>query len=202
MMKIGIIGTGVVGLNLAKGWAKAGHHLMLSSREPQSAKMQAQVQEVGGTAQAGTVEQTIQFGEVVVLAMGWSYLPATLQAIDAALWSGKTVIDATNRFGAGSAVQELAQLLPTAHLVKAFNTIGAEHMATGHLNGEQLTMFLAGDHPQANATVAQLIRDNGFEPVEVGGLTQAPLIETLAQLWVTLARGSAGRAIGFRLVKG
>ncbi len=203
-MRIGILGAGVVGTSLAGGFARAGHEIMLSSREPHSERMAAALAQVGGGARAGSVSATLAFGEVVVVAIGWANLPQAIA--DAGNWAGKIVIDTTNRPGASasgrSAAQDLAAMIPGAHVVKAFNTIGAEHMAQGTLNGEQLSMFMAGDDAHAKAVVAQLVADVGFDPVDVGGLNAAHLLESLAQLWIALARGSYGRGVGFRLVRG
>lgn len=202
-MRIGILGAGVVGTSLAGGFSRAGHSIMLSSREPNSERMAATLAEVGG-ARAGSVSETLAFGEIIVVAIGWSHLPQAIA--DAGDWAGKIVIDTTNRPGTSasgrSAAQDLAAMIPGAHVVKAFNTIGAEHMGRGTLNGEQLSMFMAGDDAQAKAVVAQLVADTGFAPVDAGGLNAAHLLESLAQLWIALARGSYGRSIGFRLVQG
>lgn len=203
-MKIGILGAGVVGVSLAKGWVKAGHAVMLSSREPASEKMRAILAEVGGGAQAGTPAETVAFGAVVTVAIGWNHLPDVVGS--AGPWTGKTVIDAANRFGPSasgkSAAEDLAALVPGGSVVKAFNTIGAEHMPHGTINGERLSMFIAGDDSGAKAVVSQLAADLGFEAIDAGGLGAARLVENLAQLWVSLARGSYGRNIGFRLVRG
>src|SRR3954465_5941879 len=129
-MKIGIIGSGTVGGQLGTGLAAKGHEVKFSSREPQGEKMQALVAEAGARTSAGTAQETLAFGEVIIVAMPWSGLEATVT--DAGNWAGKTVIDATNRFTPSSsglsAGEDLARLIPGAKVVKAFNTIGAELM--------------------------------------------------------------------------
>lgn len=201
-MNIGIIGAGVVGSSLGKGWGARGHAIMFSSREPDSPKMRTLLAEVGATARAGTVAETLAFGEVIVVAMGWDKLPQAIEGTGD--WAGKVVIDATNRFGPppagskGSAAQDLAQMTG-ARVVKAFNTIGAELMVDPPF-AEKPTMFIAGDDAAAKATVTQLTESLGFEVVDVGPLSSADLLENLARLWVTLTR-SRGRNIAFRLLK-
>lgn len=203
-MRIGIIGAADVGSSLGKGWAQKGHAVMLSSREPDGERMRGVLAEIGHGAQAGTVDQTVDFGEVVVIAMRWDYLKDTLPG--GSSWAGKTVIDATNRFAPAasgkSAAEDLAAMLPGAHVVKAFNTIGAEHMPHGQINGEQLSMFIAGDDASAKATVSRLTEDLGFSVVDAGGLDRARMLENLAELWVALVRSGRGRNFGFRLVQG
>jgi predicted dinucleotide-binding enzyme len=202
-MRIGIIGSGTVGGSLGTGWAQHGNEVMFSSREPGSAAIQALLAQAGANARAGTASETLAFGEVIAVAVRWDYLPGVVTS--AGDWAGKVVIDATNRFGASpsgrSAAEDLAALLPGAHVVKAFNTIGAEHMPHGHINGEQLSMFIAGDSAGKPA-VARLVEQLGFSVVDVGGLDKARVVENLAELWVTLARGGLGRGFGFRLVRG
>ncbi len=202
-MRIGMIGSGTVGTSLGTAWASHGHQVMFSSREPGSAEMMALVAAAGANARAGTPSETLAFGEVIVIAIRWDYLPSVVAG--AGDWSGKIVIDATNRFGASvsgkSAAEDLAALAVGAHVVKAFNTIGAEQMPHGQIDGEQLSMFIAGDGV-GKASVMPLVSQLGFRPIDVGGLDKARLLETLAELWVSLARGGMGRNFGFRVVGG
>jgi len=202
-MKIGIIGAGVVGSTLGKGWAAKGHQVMFSSRNPHSDRMRALVAEAGPNASAGTVAETLAFGEVLVIAIGWEALPDALRGVGD--WSGKIVIDATNRFSpppansVGSAAEDIAHITG-ARVVKAFNTIGAANMVDPPFS-EKPTMFIAGDDSEAKATVTQLTEQMGFEVVDAGPLSNAGLLENLARLWVTLARGSLGPNIAFRLLR-
>lgn len=202
-MRIGMIGSGTVGKSLGKAWASHGHAVMFSSREPGSAEMQALIAEAGANARAGTPSETLAFGEMIVVAIRWDYLPSVVAS--AGDWTGKVVIDATNRFGVSvsgkSAAEDLAALVPGAGVVKAFNTIGAEHMPHGSIGGEQLSMFIAGDGG-AKATATPLVEQLGFRVIDAGGLDKARLLENLAELWVSLARGSMGRNFGFRVVEG
>lgn len=203
-MNIGIFGAGKVGSTLGKGWAARGHSVMLSSREPQSEKMQALIREIGPNAQAGTVQQTLNYANLSVIAIGW---PAVIDAIaQAGDWSGKVIIDTTNRFGdpppnsVGSAAQDIAHLTG-ASVVKAFNTIGMEHMVEPQFD-EPPTMFIAGDLPDAKATASGLIAELGLEVIDAGPLSNASMLEELARLWVELAYSQLqNRNIAFRLMR-
>ncbi len=204
-MKIGILGAGNVGGQLGRGWSKQGHQVMFSSREPHSPKMQALLAEASGS-RAGTVAETVAFGDVIVVAIHWDVLMSVLG--EAGDWTGKIVIDATNRFGpppagsVGSAAQDIAHLTG-ASVVKAFNTIGAEHMSGGAtFGGQKATMFIAGDNADSKETVRVLAEQLGFEVADVGGLTLAGLLEDLTRLWIALARGGYGRNIAFKLLRG
>jgi 8-hydroxy-5-deazaflavin:NADPH oxidoreductase len=198
-MKIGIVGAGQVGTSLAKALTRAGHQVMLSSRTPESGKMQALRSEIG--VQVGTVAQTVAFGEAVVMALGWAGVPDAVQ--EGGDWSGKILIDPTNRFSPSneSAAQELSRLTG-AHVVKAFNTIGAEHYQNPVFDGQSASMLIAGDDVEAKQVATSLAQDLGFEPVDAGGLAAAIHLEHLAGLWVHLAmRAGLGRDFAFHLIK-
>jgi 8-hydroxy-5-deazaflavin:NADPH oxidoreductase len=201
-MRIGIVGAGVVGTSLGKALMTAGHAVMFSSRDPSSAKMQTLAAETG--AAVGTVAETVAFGEVVAIAMSWDAIPDAVR--EGGDWSGKIIIDANNRFGPSasgkSAAEDLADLTG-GRVVKAFNTIGAEHYTHPRLGGEAASMLVAGDDAEAKAVVVQLAAAMGFEPVDAGDLAAARHLENLAALWVHLAYGTPnGRNIAFRLLRG
>jgi predicted dinucleotide-binding enzyme len=87
-------------------------------------------------------------------------------------------------------------------IVKAFNTTGAANLADPSYSEHRLFMPLCGDDDKANAVVADLARDLGFEPVACGGLSSSVLLEHLAMLWITLAHVQAlGPQIGFALLR-
>lgn len=201
-MKIGILGSGMVGGQLAKAFAAHGHEIMISSRSPNAEKIQVLLTEVGHGAIAGTIEATVAFGEIITIALSWSALPDAIKNVGD--WHGKIVIDATNRFGnyasGKSAAQDLADILTGAYVVKAFNTIGAEHYTNPIIHGEQASMLIAGDNAKAKEVVGGLVKSLGFDLVDAGPLGNATLLENLAQLWVNLMRSGMGRDIAFKLI--
>jgi hypothetical protein len=204
-MKIGILGAGTVGSYMGKGWTRSGHEVMYSSREPNSPKMQTLLKDTGDTASAGTVAETLAYSDIIAVAIAWDALPEVLQT--AGKLPQKILIDATNRFGTppsgsvGSAAQDIAHFTG-AKVVKAFNTIGAEHYLNPVFNNQAASMLICGDDADAKTVVAGLALDLGFEVVDVGGLNQAVLLENLARLWVTLAMSANyGRDIAFKLLR-
>jgi predicted dinucleotide-binding enzyme len=202
-MKVGIIGAGIVGSNMGKALRRAGHEVMFSSRDPQGEKMRALAQEM--VAAVGSVAATVAYGDVLFLALSWDAIPNAVPA--GGDWRGKILIDATNRFGPGlsllpgeSAGEELAQLTG-ARVVKAFNTIGAEHYLNPQIGREQASMLYAGDDSEAKQVVAALAAELGFAPVDAGPLSAAVYLESLAALWVHLAlRTPLGRGFAFRVI--
>ena len=175
-MNIGIIGSGNIGANAARLFARVGHDIAISnSRGPESLK--PLVAEIGPNARAATAKEAADFGEVVLVAIPFfarDTLPA--EALD-----GETVIDATNYypgrdgeidFDGLTSGELLARSIPGARLVKAFNTMYYETLANeGRPEDEdRLVLFVAGDDEEAKATVSGLIEEIGFAPVDTGSL--------------------------------
>jgi predicted dinucleotide-binding enzyme len=180
-MNIGIIGAGHIGGTAARLFAKAGHQVAVSnSRGP--ASLRSLAAEIGPQAHAMNVEDAARFGSVVLLAVPWR-TPEALPAPE--LVAGKIVIDAMNPYGPGGEILELGattsseevrKRLPGARLVKAFNTIYYQHLATlGNSSlplEERYAIFVAGDDAEAKQAVARLIEEIGFAPVDNGGLVE------------------------------
>ena len=200
-MKIGILGAGTVGRSLARAVLPLGHTIMLSSRSPHSDEMLQLARELGSPV--STVAETIAFGDLIALALRWDAVPDAVAQGD---WDGKILVDMTNRFGGGSgqsAAQDLARLAPGAQVVKAFNTLGAEHYTHPVFGGQAATLLIAGDSPDAKHVVRQLAEAMGFDVADAGDLAASSHLEALAALWVHLAmRAGYGRQIAFRLLRG
>ena len=147
---------------------------------------------------------------IVVLAAPFTSVEAIAAEIGSAV-AGKVVVDATNRmsFGADgpdidtstSNAEELAALLPGAHVVKAFNTLFASHQADPFADGVQLDGYVAGDDAASKATVLDLVASIGLNPVDVGPLSRARQLEGLAFLNIALNIANAGSwQSGWKLV--
>lgn len=200
-MRIGIIGAGNVGGTLGKIWAGQGHQVMFGARDPGSEKIRALLAQAGPNAQAGSPAEAAAFGEVVAVTLPGSAIAEGLQATGD--WTGKIVIDATNRFGdseGASSAEDIARITG-GRVVKAFNTIGANRYAQPRFGDQAVSMFICGDDAQAKSVVGELAQAMGFEVVDAGPLSNAGLLEALARLWVSLARSGYGRDIGFKLLK-
>jgi predicted dinucleotide-binding enzyme len=209
-MKIGILGSGNVGGTLGKRWAKGGHTVVFSSRNPESEKMKTLVAEAGSNAVAGTIADTVQQSDILLLASPWS---ATKEMIAAAgNLADKILIDLTNPFlpdlsglevGTTSSAGELvASWAPGAKVVKAFNTIGVNIMADPNFNGRSALLLYCGDDVDAKASVARLATELGFEAQDAGPLRQARVLEPFALLWVSLAYAQGlGPEFAFQIMK-
>lgn len=205
-MKIGIIGAGNIGGNLGVLWAKRGHEVRFGVRDPEAEKELAA--RAGHDAEATDVRSAAVFGEVVVLAVPWEAVPSVMaQAGDL---SGKVLIDCTNPIRwengpviaiEGSGAQQIAKLVPGAKVVKAFNTLGAEHLQDPRFGSYKADVYIATDDQTARSVAASLAREIGFDVVDAGPLRNARLLEHLAVLWIHLAtQGGLGRSIAFKVL--
>ena len=181
-MKIGIIGSGRQGGAIGLQWAKAGHEVFFSSRNPGNLKdLEAKA---GPKARAGTPAEAAKFGDVILVAVPYGELP-NVGRDNAALMKGKVVIDVGNprvdrdgQVGAdalkrGTGVAS-AEHLPGVRLVRALNALSFVQVERdAHRQGEKLGIPIAGDDKAAVDIATQLVVDAGFDPVFVGGLARA-----------------------------
>ncbi|MHB0858138.1 MAG: NADPH-dependent F420 reductase [Anaerolineae bacterium] len=206
-MQIGIIGVGAMGTALAQRWFDKGHTLFLGSRDPEKAADVAD--RIGSGVRWGSYSEAAAWAKVVVLVVPWSAVPESLaQAGDL---HGKVLLDVTNPFAAegGLAVasgtsggQEVARLAAGARVVKALNYVGYQNLANPVFGDQPATGFLCGDDQAARYIVSGLVSDMGLDPIDIGPLANARLLEMLAALWVEMAyRQGLGPTIAFRLLR-
>jgi predicted dinucleotide-binding enzyme len=181
-MKIGVIGAGHIGGTIGGLWAQAGHPVFFSSRHPE--QLQDLVARIGPLAQAGTVDQAIAFGDVVFIAVPYGALPQIGRDYGKSL-AGKIVLDADNAVASrdGAIADEVERngigvtsqkYLPGARLVRAFNTLSYMIFEReANRAAPRLAVPIAGDDQEAVQVAARLVRDAGFDPVEVGKLVDA-----------------------------
>lgn len=206
---IAVIGTGNVGSALGTSLAGAGHHVVYGARSPESDDAQAVARRTAG-AHVATVAAAASEAEVVMLAVPWGGVESVASQLGDL--AGRIVVDATNPLkpdlsglsigGDTSAGQQVAALLPSARVVKAFNTTGAGNLADPAYRDGPLAMLLCGDDDAAKETVSGLARDIGFAPLDIGGIELSGRLENFAMLWIGMAYGRGeGTDFGFRLVR-
>ncbi len=192
-MKIAIIGNGNVGSALARGLKRTGHDLRAVGDDK------------------GAVRDTAGWAELVLLAVPFGAIDDVVKTAGEQL-ANKTVVDVTNALDAKmnlalgyttSGAEELQRKLRNARVVKAFNTVFAQHMDSGRLGDKALTAFVAADDLGAKKTVLDLARGVGFDAVDAGPLANARLLEPLGffniQLGYVLGLSTQ---IGFKLLHG
>ena len=193
-MKVGIIGSGVVGQTLAAGFLKHGHQVAIGTREP--AKLRDWAAGNKGAA-VKSFADAAAFGEVLALAVAGQVAVEAVKLAGAGL-AGKPVIDACNPIGGGppvngvlsyfttqneSLMEQLQKASPTALFVKAFNSVGNAQMINPQFSGGRPTMFICGNDAQAKDTVAQILDRFGWETEDMGAVEAARGIEPLCKLW-------------------
>ena len=157
------------------------------------------------------IRDAAQWGEVVVLAVPFGAVDDVVKDAGEAL-VGKAVVDVTNALDASmnlavgfttSAAEELQKKLPKARVVKAFNTVFAQHMDSGRVRDQALTTFVAADDATAKKAVLELAREIGFDAVDAGPLKNARLLEPVALLNIQLGYAlGMGTKIGLTLARG
>lgn len=208
-MLIAIIGTGNVGAALARAWARAGHRLVLGARNIADPKVTALAREA--KADVKLPAEAAASAEIVVLALPWQAAEGAVKALGGL--KDKIVIDCMNpltmqggtlgldRGFSTSGAETLAAWIPQACVVKTLNQVGADIMVDNAALSHRPVMFMAGNDAAAKTTIAGLLTDIGFEPLDAGDLTKARLLEPFGMLWINqaLAQGK-GRDWAFAAV--
>jgi predicted dinucleotide-binding enzyme len=210
MMRIGILGSGLMGGKLGTLFARVGHDVVFSYARSEQ-KLSRLARDAGGNARAGTPADAARNADALLLAVHWLRIDDVLrQAGDVS----RTVIvscslpmnadDTALVIGhSSSGAEELAKKVPGARIVSAFGTVPSEVLfgvfdARRHPNRPSL--MYCGDDAGAKNMAAALIRDAGFEPVDAGPLRIARYMEPFALLMAQLAyEGEEGPEIAYRL---
>ena len=181
-MRIGIIGAGRIGGNCAVQFAKGGHEVMLSSRDP--SKLEPLAAEIGDAASVGTPAEAAEFGEVVVLSVPWDGIDDALER--AGSLEGKIVIDTTNQYGSSEMPADdqtgasfHAARVDGARYTKSFNTLTAPFQAEAAFrpDDQRIVQWVCGDDVAAKQVVMGLINDAGYAPIDLGRNEDATVME-------------------------
>lgn len=192
MKKIGIVGSGAVGLALAKGFVRHGYNVMAGTRDKTKYE---QIQKETG-ALTGSFEEASSFGEVVIIAVKGTAAEKVVSSLAGNL-AGKTVIDTSNPIKDAPPVngvlqyftsfdeslfERLQKLVPKANFVKAFNSVGNALMIDPEFETKP-TMFICGNDSAAKKDVAEIIGTVGWDAEDMGKAESARAIEPLCILW-------------------
>jgi NADPH-dependent F420 reductase len=194
-MNIAIIGAGNIGKAIAGSSVKAGHTVTLSAADPAHARAAAQAT---GARAASSNREAVQAADVVILAVPYPVASSVVSELGDAL-RGKTLVDATNRVNSAdpasvldgsSAAERLQAQVPSARVVKAFNSAFAFRLGNPVVDGVQLDGFVAGDDAEAKQKVLALVGSIGFHPVDAGPLVMSRVLEGMALLIISLNRNN------------
>jgi len=181
-VQITILGAGRVGATVGRLWHAAGHDVTFAARD--AARPRALAAELGEHAHAASVADAVAGAEVVLAAVPGPAVTDVLRA--AGPLDGRVIIDAANSFGRQEVtMRSLADAFPQARWVRAFNSLSVSIMADDNHRKPPWVMFLSGDE-EAKPVVAQLIRDAGFDPLDLGGIDDSQLQDPGSVLWTNV----------------
>jgi 8-hydroxy-5-deazaflavin:NADPH oxidoreductase len=200
-MRVGILGSGVVGQTLGKGFAAHGHEVTLGTRSPGKPELVSWKGSTPGNVSVGTFAEAAQRGELLVLSCLGDVSEEVINLAGPAQFDGKILIDTTNAldfskgmppnlsFGLTDSLGERHQRkLPRTHVVKCFNIVPAPVMVQPAIGGQTATMIIAGNDDAAKAEVNRLLREFGWPgSIDIGGIEGARWLEALVPLWARVA---------------
>ena len=208
-MRVGILGSGLMGGKLGTIWARAGHEVVFSySRSEQ--KLKKLVRDANGKARAGTAREAAQDADAVLLAVHWSRVDDVLK--QAGDLSGKVIVTCSLPMNAddtdlviahtSSGAEALAKKVSKARVVSAFGTVPSEVLFgvfAARRKATRPSLVYCGDDARSKEIAAELIRDVGFDPVDAGPLRIARYTEPFTLLIARLAyEGDGGPELAYR----
>ena len=209
-MRIGILGSGLMGAKLGTLFARAGHDVVFSYARSER-KLKRLAREARGNARAGTPSDAARDADALLLAVHWSRVDDVLK--QAGVLSGKVIVTCSLPMSSSdtklviahtsSGAEALAKKARRAHVVSAFGTVPSEVLfgvfqARRKVNRPSLVY--CGDDRGAKDVAATLIRDVGFDPVDAGPLRIARYLEPFTLLIAQLAyEGDEGPEIAYRI---
>ncbi|NOT94674.1 NADPH-dependent F420 reductase [Ferruginibacter sp.] len=192
--KVAVIGLGNIGKTVAQNFVKGNRPVIIASRKLENAT--ALAQELGSLATASETGEAMKNADIIILSVWFNTIQELFEQYGTEL-QGKIIVDPSNPIAPDenggfkkiigekeSAGQLNAALLPKgAKLVKAFGTLGAASLANAaHQSPKESVLFYATDDTTIDTAVEQLIRDNGFDAIKVGGIDQSIRIEVFGDL--------------------
>ncbi len=208
-MRIGILGSGLMGGKLGTIWARAGHEVVFSYARSEQ-KLKRLAREAKGNATAGTPSAAAKGADALLLAVHWSRVDDVLK--QAGDLSGKTIVSCSLPMNAedsdlaiahtSSGAEALAKKVPKARVVSAFGTVPSEvffGVFEARRKKARPSLVYCGDDARSKKTAAELIRDVGFDPVDAGPLRIARYTEPFTLLIAQLAyEGDEGPELAYR----
>jgi predicted dinucleotide-binding enzyme len=208
-MRVGILGSGLMGSKLGTLFARAGHEVAFSYSRSER-KLRRLAREAGGKARASTPSEAARGADAVLLAVHWTRVDDVLR--HAGGLSGKVVISCSLPMNAddtrlavahtSSGAEALQRKIRRAHVVTAFQTVPSEvlfDVFEARRRTRRPSLVYCGNHQEAKEVAATVIRDVGFDPVDAGPLRMARYIEPFALLVAQLAyEGDSGPQLAYR----
>jgi len=208
-MRVGILGSGLMGGKLGTIFARAGHDVVFSYSRSKE-KLNRLAREAGKTARAGTPAEAAQDADALLLAVHWSRVDDVLK--QAGNLSGKVIVSCSLPMNAddtalvvahtSSGAEKLAKKVPKARVVSAFGTVPSEVLFgvfAARRKARKPSLVFCGDESKSKKIAAELIHDVGFDPVDAGPLRIARYTEPFTLLIAQLAyEGDEGPELAYR----
>jgi predicted dinucleotide-binding enzyme len=200
-MRIGIMGSGVVGQALARGLARHGHEVRIGTRKDAVEDLPV-----------GSPADVVEDAELVFLSVLGTAAVEVATGVGDQL-RGKVLVDTTNPldFSSGqpglfvghtdSLGEQVQRAVPEAHVVKAYNTVGNTLMVDPDLPGGPPSMFIGGDSDEAKAAVTTLLTETGWDVVDLGGIQASRYLEPMCVAWVLHGARTGTWDHAFRLLR-
>ena len=201
-MRVGMIGTGVVGRTLGSKLVELGHEVMMGSRQRGNEHAVEWCQSAGERASEGTFADAAAFGEVVVNATAGAVSLQALRSAGASNFSGKVLIDVANPIAPDTGFppelsvcnndslgEQIQREFPDARVVKTFNTVNSDVMVNPPIAGRDHVVFVGGEDLAAKQLVSELLRSFGWDAgaiVDLGGIETSRGMEMYLELWLRL----------------
>jgi len=208
-MRIGILGSGLMGGKLGTIFARAGHDVVFSYARSER-KLRRLAREAGRNARHGTPAEAAREADTLLVAVHWSRIDDVLK--QAGTLSGKVIVTCSLPMNArdtalvvahtSSGAEALAKRVPKARVVSAFGTVPSEvlfDVFAARRKATKPSLVYCGDDARSKKVAAQLIRDVGFDPVDAGPLRIARYTEPFTLLIAQLAyEGDEGPELAYR----
>jgi predicted dinucleotide-binding enzyme len=195
--RIGILGTGGVGRTLGSGFVKLGHEVRMGARSADNTNAAEWAKENGSQASAGTFQAAAAFADMIVLATLGTATEEVIRSAQLNNFAAKVVLDTTNplvlengkppalAFGHTDSLGERVQrLIPSAKVVKVFNTVCHGLMIHPKFEDGRPDMFLAGNDPDAKQVASELCAAWGWGTADLGGIESSRLLEPMVIAWL------------------
>ena len=214
-MKIGILGTGMVGAALGRKFTQLGHQVKMGSRTANNEAAAKWVKASGSNASQGTFSDAASFGELVFICLNGAVFLEVVKGLNAKDLSGKVLVDVSNPldFSRGmppslsisntnSLGEEVQKAVPSAKVVKTLNIVNCDVMIDPAKGGNP-TMLLCGNDAEAKKKVTALLNSLGWRDIiDLGDITRSRGMEMLVPLWLNLFGVFGNPHFGLKVIRG
>ncbi len=215
-MRIGILGTGMVGQTIGSKLVQLGHAVKMGSRSASNEKASEWAKQNGAKASHGTFADAAAFGELVFNCTAGVASLEALKSAGAANLKGKILIDIANTLDGSkgmpltlavcntdSLAEQIQRAFPESKVVKTLNTMTCDIMVNPSLLKEDHAVFVSGNDPEAKARVTSILKEwFGWRSViDLGDITSARGAEMVLPLWMRLSRAMGTSNFNFKIVR-